>query len=56
MVKSIFEFFADNPPTACIIGGILLLIFSPAYAPFGVWGWILIIIGVILQVLWLIFR
>lgn len=48
----IFKFIAKNPPTALICGGILLLILSPAYKPFGSWGWICIILGFILQVLW----
>ncbi len=48
-----FKFIAKNPPMACICGGILLLLFSPAYQSFWGAGWVLIIIGVILQFLWL---
>lgn len=48
-----FKFIAKNPPMACICGGIVLLLFSPAYQPFWGGGWILIVIGVVLQVLWL---
>ena len=42
---AIFKFIAKNPPMALIGGGILLLLL-------GLGGWILIVLGVILQVLW----
>ena len=49
----IFKFIAKNPPTALICGGILLLILSPAYESFGWAGWVLIILGIIIQILWI---
>jgi len=54
VIQAAFEFVAENPPTACICGGILLLLTSPAVSAFAPWGWGLIIIGAILQFLWLI--
>ena len=53
MPNVLLEIIAENPPTALIGGGIVLLILSPMYQQFGSWGWILIVVGVILQVLWL---
>lgn len=63
-IETIFEFVAENPPTAMIVGGILFVLISIATAPFdpetttflrelAIW---LIIGGVLLQVLWLILR
>jgi len=53
IIEVFFKFIATHPAMACITGGILLLLLSPFYKSFESWGWILIIIGVILQVLWL---
>jgi hypothetical protein len=53
MPNVLLEIIAENPPTALIGGGIVLLILSPMYQPFGGWGWRLIGLGVLLQVLWL---
>jgi len=54
MIKAIFEFFLSNPPSLCIGGGILQLLLSSANSNFGTWGWALIIIGAILQAIWLL--
>lgn len=64
MVQAIFEFVGSNPPTALIIGGILMLVLSaiteqiePATAQFlRSTGWALIILGVGLHMLWLLPR
>ena len=48
-----FEFVARHPATIMILGGILLLFFSELNENFAGWGWTLIILGAILQVLWL---
>lgn len=53
VINAIFKFIATHPAMACIIGGILLLLLSPFYYKFESWGWILIVIGVILQIIWL---
>jgi hypothetical protein len=50
-----FEFIAKHPVSLLIAGGILLLLISSVENAFAVWGWTLIILGVILQVMWLIF-
>lgn len=63
-ISAIFEFIAENPPTAMIVGGILLVIISIVTASFdpdttsflrnlAIW---LIGGGFILQILWLILR
>lgn len=63
-VSAIFEFIAENPPTAMIAGGVLLIVLSIFTAPFetntteflrsiALW---LIGGGFILQVIWLIFH
>jgi len=63
-ISAVFEFIAENPPTAMIVGGILLVLISILTAPFDVstteflrnlaiW---LIAGGFILQILWLILR
>ncbi len=63
-VEVVFEFIAENPPTALIAGGILFLVlsvftspFDPSsteflrgYAPWMIGG------GFILQVIWLVLR
>jgi len=62
VIETIFEFVAENPPTAMIVGGILFVIISVFTAPLdpntteflrnlAIW---MIIGGVLLQVLWLI--
>jgi len=59
--EAVFEFFAGNPPSIAIAGGILLLLMSAATAPLDAsttdtlrsGGFLLIILGFILQVLWL---
>ena len=53
MPNVLLEIIAENPPMALIGGGIVLLILSPINKPFGSWGWGLIVLGVLLQVLWL---
>ena len=61
-IEAMFEFVADNPPMAMIVGGIFLILVSVLVAPFdpdttgflrniSLW---LIGLGFILQVLWLI--
>ena len=63
-IEAIFEFVADNPPTAMIVGGVLLIVLSlltavvdPSTTEFlrnvGLW---LIGGGFLLQVLWLVFK
>jgi hypothetical protein len=63
-ISVIFEFIAENPPMAMIVGGILLALFSVATAyvdpsttdflrNLAVW---LIAGGFVLQVLWLVLR
>ena len=57
-LDALFEFFADNPPTMLIAGGILgwILCGTTSIDVFcQYWGW-LVFGGFILQVLWLIFR
>ena len=62
VIETIFEFVAENPPTAMIVGGILFVLvsiftaqFDPSTTEFlrnlAIW---MIIGGGILQVLWLI--
>jgi hypothetical protein len=53
VIEALFEFVAENPPMACICGGILLLLTSPAYNAFAPWGGGLIALGAVLQVLWI---
>jgi len=53
-IEVIFEFIAKHPAMACICGGILFLLLSPAYNQFALWGGGLITIGVILQIIWLV--
>lgn len=63
-IEAIFEFVADNPPAAMIVGGLLLIVLSvvttavdPATTDFlrtiALW---LIGLGFLLQVLWLVLR
>jgi len=61
-VSAIFEFIAENPPTAMIVGGVLLIALSIFTAPFDIGTteflrnvalW-LIGGGFILQIIWLI--
>lgn len=63
-VEAIFEFVADNPPAAMIVGGILLIVLSVLTGSFdagttdflrtvGMW---LIVGGFLLQVLWLVLK
>ncbi|MEM3698096.1 MAG: hypothetical protein QXQ94_11510 [Candidatus Bathyarchaeia archaeon] len=63
-IETFFEFFAENPPTAMIVGGILFVLLSILTAPFdsgtteflrnlAIW---MIVGGAILQLLWLILR
>jgi len=63
-VSSVFEFIAENPPTALIVGGVLLIVLSIFTAPIdpntteflrNTAPW-LIGGGFALQVLWLILR
>jgi hypothetical protein len=62
--QAIFQFIADNPPAAMIVGGILLIVMSVITGTIdtgttdflrntGVW---LIAGGFLLQVLWLVLR
>ncbi len=53
-IEASFKFIAKHPAMACICGGILLLLLSPVYSQFALWGGGLIAIGVVLQILWLI--
>jgi len=64
VIETIFEFVAENPPTAMVVGGILFVLISivtasidPGTTEFlrnlAIW---MIIGGAILQVLWLILR
>jgi hypothetical protein len=63
-VRAIFEFVAENPPTAMIAGGILLIVLSVFTGPVDVEtteflrnvALVLIGLGFILQVLWLALR
>ena len=63
-IEAIFQFVADNPPAAMIVGGVLLIVLSvltavvdPTTTEFlrniGLW---LIGLGFLLQVLWLVLR
>jgi len=52
-VEISFEFIARHPAAIMILGGILLLFFSELNDNFAGWGWSLIVLGAILQVLWL---
>lgn len=64
MVKAVFELVGSNPPTALIVGGILLFVFSviidqiePTSAQFlRSTGWALIILGAGLHIIWLLPR
>ena len=64
MVEALFELVGDNPSSALIVGGILMLVLSailgyiePSTATFlRQTGWSLILIGVGLNVLWLLPR
>ncbi len=64
MVEAIFELVGDNPSSALIVGGILMLLLSAILDQIDVGtatflrqtGWSLIIIGVGLNVLWLLPR
>jgi hypothetical protein len=58
--QAVFEFFADNPPSIAIAGGILLFLVSALTAPdrsttdaLRSAGLLLFVIGFILQILWL---
>ena len=60
-IEAIFKFIAKHPASMCVAGGILLLLTSPVYENFTsgdprFWqgGWVLIIIGVLLNILWLL--
>lgn len=55
MIDIIFEFITEHPASMLIAGGILSLILSGVGlgGVFATWGWILIILGVILQLIWL---
>lgn len=55
-IEFILKIVAKNPPMAFIGGGILLLILSPGFSKFSDWGWGLITLGFILQIIWLYFR
>lgn len=52
--KVVFSFIAKHPAMALICGGILLLLLSPAHVSFVEFGWILVGLGVLLQVFWLL--
>jgi hypothetical protein len=62
MGQAVFELIGDNPSTALIVGGILLLVLSaimdmlePSTASFlRSSGWVLIFFGIGLNVLWLV--
>ena len=64
MVKAVFELVGSNPPTALIVGGILLFVLSipldqiePTSAQFlRSTGWALIILGIGLHFVWLLPR
>ena len=49
MVESIIKIIATTPAAIAIAGGILFLAFGSAFT-----GWNLVILGTILQILWLI--
>jgi len=61
MADVMFEFIARNPPTALIVGGIMMLLFA-AFSTGDIatflsnTGWQLIFIGFILNVIWLYMR
>jgi len=63
-ISAIFEFVAENPPMAMIVGGILLVVLSilTAYVDPGTTEFLrnlaiwLIAGGFVLQVLWLLLR
>lgn len=52
-VEIILKIIAKNPPTVLFGGGFILLVLSPANPKFSGWGWGLIILGFILQIIWL---
>ncbi len=53
LTKISFDFIARHPASIAILGGILFLFLSDMNENFAEWGWSLIILGVILQILWL---
>jgi hypothetical protein len=53
VINVILKFIVTHPAMALITGGILLLVLSPMHDPFELYGWTLIIIGVMLQLIWL---
>ena len=62
-IEAIFKFIAKHPASMCVAGGILLLLTSPFYENYTggdprFWqgGWVLVAIGVILNVIWLLTR
>ena len=63
-IEAVFEFVAENPPTAMILGGILFVVLSAFMGPFdpagasmlASWAPWLIGGGVVLQILWLVLR
>lgn len=63
-VEAVFEFVADNPPMAMIVGGILLIVLSIFTEVVNMStteflrtiGLLLIGLGFILQVLWLVLK
>jgi hypothetical protein len=54
----IIEVFASNPPSILFALGFILLLFGYAINNSGMTsaGWIFVIIGVVLQILWLVLR
>lgn len=54
MISYSFEIIAKHPAAILIAGGILLLLLSNLNESFPSWGWTLIILGAILQVMWLV--
>ncbi|HEY9245736.1 MAG TPA: hypothetical protein VIO11_02710 [Candidatus Methanoperedens sp.] len=55
-IKVILNIIAKNPPMGLIGGGIILLILSPADPKFWFGGWILIMLGFVLQIVWLFLK
>jgi hypothetical protein len=55
MAEVIIEVFAKNPPSILFVLGFLLLVFGYSTENGGLInaGWIFVVFGVILQVLWL---
>jgi hypothetical protein len=63
-IEAVFEFIANNPPSILLAGGILIFLLGISVSGFNPgqgdamikFAYVCIILGVILQVLWLILR